>query len=282
MKIRELLNKGKTILKNEGIDSYSIDAQLLLGKVINSDRMAIILKMEEEIPEDKTKEFLKLIDLRKSRIPVKYITNHSEFMGLDFYIEQGVLIPRPDTETVAEEAIEEIKKRNYTNICDLCCGSGIIGITIAKNFDFTNVDCLDIAEKASKVTCKNIKLHKLSERVEFIYSDLLKYPIENNKKYDMIVSNPPYIREDDIKDLMRDVRKYEPYEALCGGKDGLDFYRSIIKQSKTVLKKDGMIIFEIGYDQKDEVAQLLDMQGFKDIVCKKDLAGNDRMIKGIL
>ena len=280
LKIRELLSKGKEILKNEGIESYSIDAHLLLEKVFNLDRMAIILKMEDEISEEKTKKFFKLIELRKNRVPVKYITNHSEFMGLDFYIEEGVLIPRPDTETVVEEAIEEIKNKSYINICDLCSGSGIIGITIASFLNSVKVDCLDISEKASKVTSENIKLHKLDERVKFIFSDLLKYPLENNKKYDIIVSNPPYIREDDIKDLMRDVRDYEPYEALCGGKDGLDFYRKIINQSKTVLNKNGMIIFEIGYDQKKEVTQLLVDQGFKDIICKKDLAGNDRMVRG--
>jgi len=227
-------------------------------------------------------EFSQLIQIRKNKMPIKYILGECEFMSMDFIVKPGVLIPRPDTEVLVEEVIKQIKEKGYTKICDVCSGSGAIGIAIAKFIKETQVTLYDISEEALEVSKLNIERFDLSHRVNDEFSDLLQVPIKQNKKYDVIVSNPPYIREAVIPTLMEDVKNYEPLIALCGGKDGLDFYRRITEESLLVLEKGGMLAFEIGYDQKDEIEEILLKSGFKEIECIKDLSGNDRVIKAIL
>ncbi|WP_315116620.1 peptide chain release factor N(5)-glutamine methyltransferase [uncultured Clostridium sp.] len=278
--VGELLIKGFNILKEENIPSYKLDCQLLLGKAINKDKLFIMINRDYKVSKSETDEYFRLVNIRKNKMPVKYILGECEFMSLNFNIKKGVLIPRPDTEILVEEAINDIIGNEYKNICDLCCGSGIIGISIAKYTDNTHIDCYDIEEIPLEVTRDNIYLNNMQDRVSVYKSDLLMYAIKEDKKYDMIVSNPPYIKDIVIEDLMDDVKKFEPYEALSGGEDGLDFYRRIIEESKVVLKKNGIIAFEIGYDQGEDVMKLLKENNFSNIECKKDLAGLDRVIKG--
>lgn len=278
--IGELLIKGFNILKEENIPSYKLDCQLLLGKVINKDKLFIMLNRDVEVSLEKAEEYFRLINLRKNKMPVKYILGQCEFMNLDFFIKEGVLIPRPDTEVLVEKVIEEVTKNNYRTLCDLCSGSGIIGISLASYTENTTVDCYDIENVPLEVTYKNILNHNLQERVKVYRSDLLTYAINENKKYDVIVSNPPYISEEDMKELMEDVRDYEPHRALNGGKDGLDFYRRIVLESTNILNNKGMIAFEIGYNQGKEVMSLLEENGFVEIECLKDLAGLDRVVVG--
>lgn len=281
-KIQELLKQGYDILKNEGINSYMLDTQLLLGKVLKMDRMAIITNRDLLVEDEVTEAFLNLIELRKMKMPIKYILKSCEFMGFEFYVESGVLIPRPDTEVLVEEVLREAKNHNYTRICDVCCGSGAIGISIAKLLDKVIVDCTDISDYAEKVTEENIKRLKAEKQVKFYKSDLLQYALEQNKNFQVIVSNPPYISTGVIPTLMEDVKDYEPYIALCGGEDGLDFYRKITAQSLRVLDKGGLIAYEIGYDQGEAVQNILKDNGFKDIRCIKDLAENDRVVLGFM
>jgi release factor glutamine methyltransferase len=281
-KIQELLKQGYDILKNENIDSYMLDTQLLLGKVLKMDRMAIITNRDLLVEDEMVKAFVQLIELRKTKMPVKYILKSCEFMGFEFYIESGVLIPRPDTEVLVEEVLREAKSHNYTKICDVCCGSGVIGISIAKLLAGALVDCADISEYAEKVTKENIKRLKAQQQVNFYKSDLLQYALEQDKTFQVIVSNPPYISTEVIPTLMEDVKDYEPYIALCGGKDGLDFYRKITMQSLKVLDEGGLLAYEIGYDQGEAVQNILKDNGFKDIRCVKDLAENDRVILGFM
>ncbi|WP_343770686.1 peptide chain release factor N(5)-glutamine methyltransferase [Clostridium malenominatum] len=278
--IGELLIKGFNILREENIPSYRLDCQLLLGKVINKDKLFIMLNRDLEISLKEVEEYFKLVNLRKNKMPVKYILGQCEFMNLDFLIKEGVLIPRPDTEILVEKVIEEVTKNKYETLCDLCCGSGIIGISLAKYKENTLVDCYDIEDIPLEVTYKNILLHNLHERVKVYRSDLLTYAINENKKYDVVVSNPPYISEEDMKELMEDVKNYEPHRALHGGEDGLDFYRKIVFQSRDILNSKGMIAFEIGYNQGKEVMSLLEEDGFEEIECIKDLAGLDRVVVG--
>jgi len=279
-KIGELLKKGYEILKSEGIDSYQLDCELLLGKVIEKDRLFTLLNRGYEVSHIKAEEYFKLIQKRRNKMPIKYMLEECEFMGMPFYIKEGVLIPRPDTEVLVESAVEEIKKNGFQNICDVCCGSGIIGISIAKIVDNIKVKSCDISDIAYEVTKENIDRLSVGDNVEIFKSDLLECFINNRQKFDMIVSNPPYIKPDVIKTLMEDVKDYEPYEALYGGEDGLEFYRKITSQSKQLLNKDGVLIFEIGYDQKKSVSDILEENRFCDIKCIKDLAGKDRVVKG--
>ena len=278
--IGELLIDGNKILKEANIDTYILDVQLLLGKVLGKDKLYLITNKEEEVSKIKEREFYKLINQRKDKMPIKYILKSAEFMGLEFQVEEGVLIPRGDTEILVEETLKFIKNERRYDICDLCCGSGAIGISIAYLKENTNVDLIDYYEIPEKVTKKNIRKHNLDSRTNFIKSDLLKEPISMNKKYDILVSNPPYIKDEVIETLMDDVKKYEPHTALSGGEDGLYFYKKIIDDSNKILKDNGVLAFEIGHDQGKEVSDLMIEKGYKNVRVIKDLAGHDRVVIG--
>lgn len=278
MTIQQLLNKSYEELKKAEIESYIIDCQLLLGKVLNLDRLAILTNKEMKLSESSILEYMKLIELRKRKMPVKYLLGSCEFMGMEFIVREGVLIPRPDTEVLVEEVIKVIQEHEYKEICDVCCGSGIIGISIANYTKLTNINSYDISPVACEVTKENINNFNLSSRVSVENSDLLCKAIESGKIFDVIVSNPPYIKELEIETLMEDVKQYEPYIALNGGNDGLDFYRKITEQSYKVLRAGGMLAFEIGFDQKKEVMDILIQNGYENLHEIKDLSGKDRVL----
>ena len=282
MNIGEILLKSYEELKKVKIESYLLDSQLLLGKVLNRDKLFIMLNRDFNLNHKQETEFLKLIELRKSKMPIKYILGESEFMSMSFIVKPGVLIPRPDTEILVEEVIKYINEKKYTKVCDVCSGSGAIGISVAKFIKAAEVTMYDISEDALAVARLNIERFDLSKRVRVEFSDLLQVAIGENKKFQVVVSNPPYIREEVIPTLMEDVKNYEPYIALSGGNDGLDFYRRITQESLIVLEKGGLLAFEIGYDQREEVKAILLGLGFGQIECIKDLSGNDRVIKAVL
>lgn len=278
--IGELLNIGNEILKKASIPSYILDTQLLLSKVLEVDKLYIITNRNLKVNFFKEKEFMKLINLRKGNMPIKYIFGKTEFMGIDLNIKEGVLIPRPDTENLVEIVLEYIEKENYENVCDLCTGSGAIGISLAYHKGSINVHCIDISPISNEVVLENISKLGLSERVSFIKSDLLEIPIKEGYKYDVLVSNPPYIKTEDIDTLMDDVKSFEPHLALDGGEDGLIFYKIISRQSKDILNASGLIAFEIGKEQGIEVSEILKSFGYKNIKIIKDLSGLDRVVIG--
>lgn len=224
-KIEDLINSGTVTLKDKGIDTARLDAELLLGSVIEKERVYLITHKEEEVSEEDTKKYFDLIEKRRNKMPVKYILNKCEFMGLDLYVEEGVLIPRDDTEILVEEVLKLIDESEEKYICDLCSGSGAIGIALASFRQNIKVDLIDYYPIPEKVSLINIQKINLENRVTFVKSDLLEKPIEEKKIYDIIVSNPPYIEEEEISKLMEDVKNYEPHTALSGGIDGLDFYK---------------------------------------------------------
>lgn len=279
--IGELLSKGNEILKGSGIDSYVLDAQLLLAKVLQKDKLYVITNRNVLVEKNIVDKYLQLIGLRKDKMPVKYILEECEFMGIDLYIKAGVLIPRPDTEILVETVIKEISDREYTSVCDVCSGSGAIGIAIASMVNNVEVDCVDISAIAEEVNTINIGKVNLRERVSFVKSDLLQSAIQSGKQYDAIVSNPPYIRDEVIEELMDDVKKYEPRLALSGGSDGLEFYRRITDEALKCLKDGGLLAYEIGYDQREAVENIMKERGFKGIQSVQDLAGLDRVVFGI-
>ena len=280
--IGELLIDGNKMLKESNVETYILDTQLLLGKVLEKDKLYLITNKEEEVSKFKEREFYRLINKRKEKMPIKYILKSTEFMGLDFHVQEGVLIPRGDTEILVEETLKIIDNDREYDVCDLCCGSGAIGISIAYLRKNIKVDLIDYYDVPEEVTKRNIIKHNLNSRAKFIKSDLLEEPINQLKKYDILISNPPYIREEVIETLMDDVKKYEPHTALSGGEDGLYFYKKIVDDSDKILKENGILAFEIGHDQGKDVSDLMLEKGYKNIRIVKDLAGHDRVVIGEL
>ena len=276
--ISKLIEIGVKELK--GIESARLDCQLILGKVLQKDKVYLITNFEEIVKKEKEEEYIELIQKRKKKMPVRYILGECDFMGLDFIVKEGVLIPRSDTEVLVQEVLKLINEDDRLQICDLCCGSGAIGIALAHYRKYINVDSIDYYEIPEKVTKENIIKHNLTERVNFVKSDLFNEILIKNKRYNIIVSNPPYIKSNEIETLMEDVKDYEPCAALDGGKDGLKFYRRIVEESKNYLLEDGILAFEIGYEQGEEVKSLMDINGFKEIIVHQDLAGLDRVVIG--
>ena len=278
--IGELLEIGAKNLKEKDIDTYVLDSQLLLGMVLGKDRIYLITNRDKEVSHKDEKEYMALIEKRSKKMPIKYILGETEFMGFDFDVEEGVLIPRGDTEILVEEILSIIDEDKELDVCDLCSGSGAIGISLALNRKNIKVDEIDNFDIPEKVTKSNIVKHALENRVKFIKSDLLEEPIKLGKKYDIIVSNPPYIKACEINNLMDDVKLYEPHTALDGGEDGLIFYRKIVEESKLTLNKNGILAFEIGHDQGLDVRILMEEAGFSKVKLVKDLAGLDRVLLG--
>lgn len=278
--IGELINIGSSMLKEKDIETYRLDTQLILAHVLKRDKLYIMTNRDVNVSIKNEEKFLEFIEKRANKMPLKYILGETEFMGLDFIIKEGVLIPRNDTEILVEEVLKLIKDEEELEVCDLCSGSGAIGISLAHYRKNIKVDEIDFYPIPEEITKKNIAKHKLEDRVKFIKSDLLKEVIKENKKYHILVSNPPYIKEEEINTLMKDVKDYEPHTALDGGEDGLVFYRRIIEESKKVLKENALIAFEIGYDQGEAVSKLLEDNGFNNIKVVKDLAGLDRVVLG--
>ena len=274
MTIKQTLAKGMIILKSNNIDSPKLKARLLLQYVLKKTRQYLIVYDNEEVGKKEQWEYFVNIDKLTKGVPLQHITHMQEFMKMDFYVDENVLIPRPDTEILVEEVINIAKKMDKPKILDLCTGSGAIAISIAKNVPNAEVYAIDISEKALNVASKNAQI--LEAKVKFIKSDLFKNL--KNMKFDIIVSNPPYVKKEDIKFLSEDVKK-EPQIALDGGYDGLDFYRKISKQAIDYLKFGSFLCFEIGYDQKEEVTEIIEkLEHYKGTYCKKDLCGNDRII----
>lgn len=274
MTIKEMLSKGMIMLKGNNVDSPKLKARLLLQYILKKPRQHLIVYDNDEVGKKEQWEYFVNIDKLINRVPLQHITHQQEFMKMNFYVDENVLIPRPDTEILVEEVIKIASKMNQPKILDLCTGSGAIAISIAKNLPNAEVYASDISTKAIEVAKKNAK--ELKAAVKFVKSNLLDRM--EKIKFDIIVSNPPYIRKDVMKNLSKEVQK-EPELALDGGIDGLDFYRKITKQAIEYLKFGSYLCFEIGYDQKDEVIDIINKQEhYSETYCKKDLGGNDRVI----
>ena len=276
MTIKETLRKGIIELKVNNIQEPSLKARLLLQYILNKPRQYLIVYDNEQLTLRQEVNFFKGIKKLSKGIPLQHITHSQEFMKMTFYVNEDVLIPRPDTEVLVEEVIKIAKKINAKKILDLCTGSGAIAVALAKYIEDSQITAVDISNKAINVAKLNAKNNNVENQITFVESDLFKQlPKE---KYDIIVSNPPYIKKEIIESLEKEVQK-EPQIALDGGYDGLDFYRKIISKADEYLKFNGYICFEIGYDQKDDVLELLKNEGkYVDTSCKKDLFDNDRVI----
>ncbi|MDE6687626.1 MAG: peptide chain release factor N(5)-glutamine methyltransferase [Lachnospiraceae bacterium] len=285
MKYRALYQEGMERLQQAGIAEASLDARLLLEYVCGTDRNDMLLRGMQEVEEGDTECYRRMISDRADHIPLQYLTNQQEFMGLSFYVDENVLIPRQDTEIL----VETIMKDGYDGkrILEIGTGSGCIILSLLKYGNGCQGTATDISEGALETARKNAK--QLGLDVELIRTDLAAGIIaadgiatSGKGVYDIIVSNPPYIASDVISTLMPEVRDHEPVLALDGGADGLRYYRRILQETKELLAPGGKYYFEIGYDQGDAVKALLEDQGCCDVHIVKDYAGLDRVISGVI
>lgn len=310
MKLQELIQNSKYELDSLNVEDADIKLKILIEYVFKISKEKLILKYKDEINNKKVEEFRKLLKKLENGIPIQYIINNQEFMGLNFYVDENVLIPQPDTEILVEEVIkycnelrnnepedketnkdykenkENIEKEPIINkedkninkktikILDLCTGSGIIGISIYKYLENVEIYASDISQKALNIAEKNTNLN--NAKINFINSDMFENI--HIKDFDIIVSNPPYIESKVIKSLSKEVQN-EPKLALDGGEDGLKFYRSILENANDYLRKNGAIFLEIGYDQKEKIEEILkSYKIYKETKCIKDFGGNNRVI----
>jgi len=294
--LKELIKIGENQLRDAGVADAAIDAKELFCYMMHIDRTRLMLCWQDILQDNQCEEYFDLVARRASRVPLQHITGEQEFMGLTFQVSDKVLIPRQDTETMVEDALDVIKSnklrgeelsckaRRGWNVLDLCCGSGAIGISLAKLAEDVKVtgsdlsaDALAVAEQnAANIGAKSIRFVK-SDMFEAFRGKL------GNKKFDMIISNPPYIRHDVIAELEPEVRDHEPMMALDGGEDGLDFYRQIVDEAPDFLKKEGIVMVEIGHDQMSDIIKLFSLDDrYSYVTGLKDLAGRDRIVVAIL
>ncbi len=276
MTIKETLRKGMIQLKTENVTEPNLKARLIMQYILNKPRQYLIIYDNQVLTLRQEVNYFKAIKRLINGEPIQHITHQQEFMKLNFFVNEDVLIPRPDTEILVEEVIKIARKINAKKILDMCTGSGAIAVSLAKYLDNVEITAVDISEKSLDVAKTNAKNNEIENKITFIESNLFENIV--NEKYDIIVSNPPYIRKDIIKTLTKEVQK-EPKIALDGGYDGLDFYRKITHQSEEYLKFNGYLCFEIGYDQKKDVIKIInDEKKFTGTYSKKDLCDNDRII----
>lgn len=287
--IRELLKKAvETLKESNNSETPILDAELLMIYALSRsgkdfDRLKLVTQQELLVDGQTAEGYMKLIDERSMGKPVQYITNRQEFMGLELYVAEGVLIPRPDTEIVVEKVLELAKGIERPNIIDMCTGSGAIAVSLAWSIPCARLWAVDISDIALECSSVNTQRFGLESRLSVIKSDLFENMGGEGLlgNTDIIVSNPPYIESGEISGLDINVRGYEPHLALDGGKDGLVYYRRIVQEAACFLKAGGILVFEIGYNQGAKVKNIMEESGYYGgLKLEKDLAGFDRCVWG--
>ena len=273
MTYQELLTTAKNAFTEVEIREPDIDAKLLLLHVTGFSSAELFLHLPDEAPREKEEKFLELVEKRKTRYPLQYIIGEQEFYGLSFKVSQDCLIPRADTEILIDEVLKVLKDGD--ELLDTCTGSGCVLITLMKHRKLKSATGLDISEKALNMAKENAKRHEVNPK--WIHSDLFEKVTD---KYDVITSNPPYIDSEVLKGLQPEVKDFEPNMALDGGKDGLEPYRPLCEGAFNHLKDGGYFLTEIGYDQGEAVRKIFEEAGFSEVEVIKDLAADDRVVKG--
>ena len=299
LSVRELIKIAERQLADAGVADAQIDAKELYCFLMGYDKTALMMHWQDVLQDNQCEAYFALIEKRAKRQPLQHITGEQEFMGFPFKVNEHVLIPRQDTETMVEDAIELLEKgtlrggaygrgkplKGSADILDLCCGSGAIGISLAKTFGKAKVVCTDVSPQALETARENAS-YNACKNIKFAESDMFEAPFFNGrfgkKKFDLIISNPPYIESEVIEGLEPEVKDHEPRLALDGGTDGLNFYRKIAQEAAAYLKKDGVLMMEIGCEQKDAVKEILRQTGeYERIIGLTDLTGRDRIVAAI-
>ncbi len=275
MNIKDLINKGSKLLKQNNIISHIIDSEILMTKALNKNREYVLLNLEKNLKEKELNTYYQLISQRSLGKPIAYLTGNKDFWKYEFKVSEDVLIPRPDTELIIESVLNLTKNKSKLKILDIGTGSGCIILTILKEkLDFNGCG-IDLSKKCVNMSKLNAINLGLQNRVKFFNSDVDNF---NYGKYDLIISNPPYINKLHLKYLERDVLDYEPVLALDGGLDGISEIRKVINKSSELIKKNGKLILEIAFDQKKSVKEILKKKGFYVNNVVKDFANHDRCI----
>ena len=275
MKIENAIEEGYKQLKQNKVESALLDSQLLMSEIIKKDRKFIILNPGKNLKNYDYECFKKLISDRSKGKPVAYLTRVKSFWNYDFFLNDKVLIPRPDSELIVEQVLKIYKNKSKINFLEIGVGSGCLILSILKEKKLFSGTGIDISNHAIKISSINAKNLKIENRIKLFKSDIDNF---NLGKYDLIISNPPYIKKLDFNNLKKDVVNFEPKLALDGGLEGLSCFRKVIKKSSELIKKRGRLILEIAYDQKRDVAKILKENGFYINRILRDLANNDRCI----
>ena len=278
MEILTLINSGSQQLKNNNINSYRLDAELLLAKVLNKKREELLVNLNKEVEPNMIENFKKFIERRSSREPIAYILETKEFWSKNFFVNKNTLIPRPETELMVEKLVNIFQKKDI-NVLDIGTGTGCILLSLLSELNNSKGIGIDISQKAIQVAIRNSKKHKLNNRTRFYKKCFTEV---YDSKFDLIVSNPPYIKKKDIKNLADDIKKFEPKLALDGGNDGLDVIKKVIYKSKYILKFNGMLALEIGNEQYKKVSKILSKNNFKTRFLVRDYRDNIRCILSTL
>ena len=275
MKYQEILSAGSKILKLNNIKSYYLDSEILLSSTLKLDRSQLLLNLDKRIENQEKKIFFNFIERRRKNEPIAYITGYKEFWKNKFKVNKNVLIPRPDTETIIEQVLNELDINSSKKILDIGTGSGCIIISILNERKKCLGVGIDISKNAVKLAKYNAKIQHIDNRIKFLNSDIDNF---YGGKYDLIISNPPYIKHYEINGLEKDIKNHEPRVSLDGGIDGYNKIRLIIKKSSTLIKKRGKLFLELGINQTRETLKILNLNGFYKTKVIKDLSSKNRCI----
>ena len=278
MNYQQILNNGLNQLRIKKLKSPKLDTELLLAKTLNVNREEILLNLNRKINQSDLKNFNYYINLRKNYIPIAYIVNFKFFWKYKFFVNKHVLIPRPETELMIEKVLETLSVSSNKKILDIGTGSGCIAISLIKERPGCRITAIDKSKKAIKVAEKNAEMHQVGKKLNFLNIDVDKY---FSNKYDLIISNPPYIKNSELLSLDKDVKLNEPKLALSGGSSGLEIFFKIINKCKILLKNNGKLFLEIGHKQGKELSKYLNLNGFNQTKIYKDLSGKDRCLVSI-
>lgn len=282
--VREAYQRASYFLHSEGIASTSFEAELMLRQLLDLDRTRFFLEMDQKFPEEKNNQLWEWLQARKQGVPLQYLVGEQYFYGRSFQVEPGVLIPRPETEILVEQVLQKADtewNQAPLHVVDVGTGSGVIAVTLAIERPEWEVIAIDCSSTALHIAQKNAQLHEVKSRITWYEGSWLLPLLQQNRKVDILVSNPPYIPSEEISTLEKQVRDHEPHLALDGGVDGLDPYREMISQIPKVLNCPGLVAFEVGEDQSRAVAQLLrKLSESIEVIIIKDLANKERIVMG--
>ncbi|MBK8946783.1 MAG: peptide chain release factor N(5)-glutamine methyltransferase [Ignavibacteriae bacterium] len=279
--ILELIERSADYLKSKGVESPRLNAELLLANILNCNRMELYLKYDQPLKDLEINKYREFISRRGKREPLQYIIGKVEFYGLNFIVNENVLIPRQETEILIDTVLLQTEKNKNTKILDIGTGSGNIPISLAKNFPHSEIDSIDISNDAIEIAKQNAKINSVEDRINFIVNDFRNFNYLKNQ-YDLIVSNPPYINLREYNLLEKELLEFEPKIALTDFNDGLSFYKMISQKAKLLLKPKGKIFYEVGISQAESVKNILKENNFINIMIAKDYLGIDRVVVGEL